>query len=173
MKATVVALPLVIAMAMVPCIARAADFRLALGTGTPVATITLPDDWKPQVNAYGVEATSPDGLSFIVAKIIKPDEKSASDYNDQTTNYIESQGVVFPEVKGDDEPKTTDTDTKINGLDTFVSRLDENTTFMGAPTTVTYYAIPFGETQTLNVITRGAKDDKTLVAIVGTIKPLK
>jgi hypothetical protein len=172
MKAKVFAVLLAV-NALAPSFAWAADFRLALGSGAPVATITLPDDWKPEAGAYGVEATSPDGASFVVAKIIKPDEKSASDYNDQTTNYIQSQGVVFPEVKGDDEPKTTDTDTKINGLDAFVSRLDENTTFKGAPTTVTYYAIPFGETQTLNVITRGAKDDKTLAAIVDTIKPLK
>ncbi|MGD0634847.1 MAG: hypothetical protein ABSA13_11295 [Beijerinckiaceae bacterium] len=152
--------------------AEAAEFPLALDGGKPAASITLPDDWKPRDGAHGVEGTSPDGLLFLVAKIIKPDEQAAANYNDETTAYFEEQGVAFSAVKEDADPKTTDTDTKINGLDTFVSRLDEATAFKGAPTVVTYYAIPLGETQTLNIVTRGPSGDQKLPAIVATVKAL-
>lgn len=159
-------------MLSLPIRAGAAEFPLALDGGKPAASISLPDEWKPRDGAHGVEGTSPDGLSFLVAKIIKPDEQSAGIYNDETTAYFEEQGVAFSHVKDDADPKTTDTDTKINGLDTFVSRLDEPTVFKGAPTVVTYYAIPLGETQTLNIVTRGPSGDQKLVAIVGTVKAI-
>ena len=152
--------------------ASAAEFPLALDGGKAAASIALPDAWKPRSGAHGVEGASPDGLLFLVAKIIKPDEQAAADYNDETTAYFEEQGVAFSDVKEDADPKTTDTDTKVNGLDIFVSRLDEPTAFKGAPTVVTYYAIPLGEAQTLNIVTRGPSGDQTLPAIVGTVKAL-
>jgi hypothetical protein len=37
---------------------------------------------------------------------------------------------------------------------------------------VTYYAIPLGETQTLNIVTRGPSGDQKLPAIVATVKAL-
>ena len=78
--------------------AEAAEFPLALDGGKPAASITLPDDWKPRDGAHGVEGTSPDGLLFLVAKIIKPDEQAAANYNDETTAYFEEQGVAFSAV---------------------------------------------------------------------------
>jgi hypothetical protein len=152
--------------------AQAADFLLALEGERPAVSITLPDDWKPKAGLHGVEGISPDGLQFVLAKIIKPDEKAAADYNDETTAYFEEQGVVFSGVSEDTDPKTTDSDTKINGLDTFVSRLDEPTVFKGAPTVVTYYAIPLGGTRTLNIVTRGPSGNQTLPAIVATVRAL-
>jgi hypothetical protein len=152
--------------------AAAADFPLALEGQKPAASITLPDDWRPKAGAHGVEGTSPDGLSFILAKVIKPDENAAAEYNDETTAYFQEQGVVFSNAGEDAEPKTSDSDIKINGLDTFVSRLDEATAFKGAPTVVTYYATPLGETQTLNIVTRGPSGSQALPAIVATVRAL-
>lgn len=151
----------------------AAEFPLGLDGAKPTASITVPDDWKPKTGAHGVEGASPDGSAFIVAKMLKAGEAPAADYNEETMGYLLEQGVTFPAVAADDDPDTTDTDTKINGLDTFVSRLDGETVFKGRPTVVTYYAIPFGDTQTLNIVTRGPSGDKTLPAIVATVKPLR
>ena len=100
------------------------------------------------------------------------DEKAAGDYDAETTGYLEEQGVVFAPAREGVEAKTTDSDTRINDLEAFVSRVDDPTTFRGSPTTVTYYAIPVGDAQTLNIVTRGPRDDPRLAATVATVKPL-
>ena len=156
-----------------PTLASAADFPLALDKNKPVASITIPDDWKPKLGERGLEGTAPDGRSFIVVKVIKADEKIVGEYNDETTSYLAEQGVTFPDTKSDADDKTTDLETRVNDLDVFTSQLDEPTTFKGMPTSVVYYAIPFGEAQTLNIITRGPKDDATLATILASVKSAK
>ncbi len=152
--------------------AWAADIPLAFGDGKPAVSIVIPDDWHPKLGRRGVEGMSPDGQSFLVAKVIKGDEKAAGDYDAETAGYLEEQGVAFAPLRPGAEAKTTDSDIKINDLDAFVSRVDDPTTFKGAPTTVTYYAIPVGDAETLNIVTRGRRDDPALAAVVATVKPL-
>lgn len=153
--------------------AKAAEFPLAFGEGKPVATMTVPDAWHPKLGRHGLEGAAPDGLSSVVARVIKADEKAARDYDAETTGYLEEQGVAFPPLKDGVETKTTDLDTRISDLDAFVSRVDDPTTFKGAPTTVTYYAIPVGDAQTLNIVTRGPRDDPALAAMVATVRPFR
>ena len=157
---------------MPPMSAVAAEFALALGTAKPLVSITIPDAWHPKIGAHGAEGTAPGGQIFVAARIIKSDEKAAGDYDAETPGYLEQQGVVFPPSQAGVDTKTTDIDMKINGLDAFISRLDEPTTFKGGPTTLTYYAVPMSETETLNIVTRGPRDDAALAAVVATIKPL-
>ena len=151
---------------------QAAEFALALGGAKPLVSITIPDSWHPRLGRHGLEGTAPDGLAAITARIINADEQAAGDYDAETTLYLEQQGVAFAPTQEGVEAKTTDTDTKINGLDAFVSRVDDPTTFKGASTTVTYYAVPVGDSQTLNIVTRGPRDDPGLAAAVATVKPL-
>ena len=165
-----VAASLVVVFFALTAPARAADFTLAFGTAKPLVSITIPDAWHPKLGAHGAEGTAPGGQSFLAAKIIKADEKAAADYDAETTGYPEEQGVVFPPTRSGAETKTTDFDTKINGLDAFVSRLDEPTTFKGGSTSLTYYAIPVSDTETLNIVTRGPRDDAALAGVVATIK---
>lgn len=57
----------------------------------PVATVSIPDDWKTNAFDDGVEATSEDGEVYLA--IEKANAKGVSDSMDEALKYLKDKGV--------------------------------------------------------------------------------
>ena len=74
----------------------------------PAVGIALPDGWKPREVEHGVEATSPDGETYIALETATA--KHMEQLIDEDIDFLTEQGVVI-------DRKTQQTrDTTMNGL---------------------------------------------------------
>jgi len=93
-------------LSCLPGLAEAKSFKLA--GNKPVATVTLPDSWKPDEYDWGVEAQSPDDEIYVAVEMatVKGLEKAA----EQAMQFFKKQGVT---LKGD----PVQSEHKLNGMD--------------------------------------------------------
>ena len=77
----------------------------------PLASITLPDDWKAEVynEGEGVEAVSPDKQVYLA--IETTDADNVEDATKEAAEYLANKGVMF------DDESIKKSEQKINGMD--------------------------------------------------------
>jgi opacity protein-like surface antigen len=75
----------------------------------PIATITIPDSWKPTETESGIEATSDDQAIYLSIDIA--DAKTSDKVIDDAVAFLEKNGV---KIDGSTQKQS---DEKINGMD--------------------------------------------------------
>lgn len=98
---------LALTIALLPTCAFAGSFPLP--AETPVASVAIPDDWKPNVYEGGVEGNSPDGTIYIAAEVV-----TATDIKSTTEEALKlfiKQGLTI------DEGSIKQSDLKAGGMD--------------------------------------------------------
>ncbi len=96
-------------LAVLSCLPGLAEAKTVKLTGAkPVATVTIPDSWKPDEYDWGVEAQSPDDEIYVAVEVssVKGLEKAA----EEAMKFYKKQGVT---VKGD----PVQSEHKLNGMD--------------------------------------------------------
>lgn len=87
--------------------ARAAD--LTFPSDDPVATISVPDSWKPEETETGMQAMSPDDAISIYIDVA--DATTSDKVIDDAVAFLEKNGVTIADTK------PTETNGKANGID--------------------------------------------------------
>ena len=88
----------------VPAFAKTFD----LPDANPAVTVTLPNAWKPSEVEKGVEATSPDGETYIAVETATA--KGMTTLIDEDIQFLSDQGVVI------DKSTQQSQDTTANGI---------------------------------------------------------
>lgn len=79
-----------------------------LPDANPAVTVALPDGWKPRAVEKGVEATSPDGETYIAMETATA--KGMEKLIDEDIDFLSGQGVVI------DRASQQSQDTTVNGI---------------------------------------------------------
>jgi hypothetical protein len=135
----------------------------------PFASVSIPDEWKPEAYDNGVEATSDDGGIYIAIESVTG--KSLDESIDEAVKFLEKQGVKVDEKSAETkESKLKDMDvvyTKWSGKDEDGPchvTLSIVAIAKGKGLLVIYWASPEAE--------KGEENNKTLDEIVDSITAL-
>ena len=83
----------------------------AIPSDEPVATVSIPDSWKPKPYEGGTQGTSPDGKVYVAIEMVKADDVGQA--TEDGIKWFAKQGVEI-------DPSTMKTkDIKINDLPAF------------------------------------------------------
>ena len=98
-----------VAAALACCLTFSAEAKVfELPEANPAVTITLPNNWKPSETEHGVEATSPDGETYVAAETAT--EKGMNALIDEDIAFLTKSGVVI------DRSTQQTQDTTANGI---------------------------------------------------------
>ena len=98
-----------VAAALACCLAFSAEAKVfELPEANPAMTITLPNNWKPSETEHGVEATSPDGETYVAAETATA--KGMNQLIDEDIAFLTKAGVVI------DRSTQQTQDTTANGI---------------------------------------------------------
>jgi hypothetical protein len=132
----------------------------------PVATITIPDSWKPSETDTGVDAVSPDNAIYISVDVAAADEteKVVRD----AAEYLQKKGVT---VDKSTAKQTTDT---LNGMPLAIYDMDGKDE--DGPVSVSIAAAGVSDKTNLVITYWGAKgdedkDQQQFVDILHSLKP--
>lgn len=132
----------------------------------PVATITIPDSWKPKETDTGIDATSPDNAIYLSLDIASADEteKVVKDAAD----YLQKKGVTVDKTT---TKQTTDT---LNGMPVAVFDMDGKDE--DGPVSISIAAVGVNDKTNLVLTYWGTKGDEDkdaqqFVNILHSLKP--
>jgi len=100
-------LALALTIALLPACAFAKSFSIP--SDAALASVSIPDDWKPSTYDNGVEGNSPDGTIYVAAEVV-----TATDVKSTTEEALKlfiKQGLKI------DENSTKQSDFKVGGMD--------------------------------------------------------
>jgi hypothetical protein len=144
--------------------AKAAD--MTFPSDDPVATISVPDEWKPEETETGMQAFSPDNAISIYFDVA--DAKTSDKVIDDAIAFLQKNGVKITDAK------PTQTDGKANGID--ITAYDFDGTDADGPVSVGLAVLSPKPGKLLVVTYWGSKGDEDSHAgevngIIQSIKP--
>jgi hypothetical protein len=150
--------------AFLPAVAEAATLTFPINA--PVASMEIPDSWKPHETATGIDAVSPDDAVYLSIDVAAASE----------TEKVVQNAVTFLKTKGvtADTSTAEQTDDTLNGMQ--MSIIDMNGSDQDGAVSVSLAAVSINEKTNLVITywgTKGAedKDQDQIVAIFDSLKP--
>ncbi|NTF45498.1 histidine kinase [Rhizobium sp. AC27/96] len=155
------------ALAAFPMLANAKT--LAFPSEAPIASVTIPDNWKPQETETGIDANSPDAAIYFALDVASGDnvEKVIGD----AVDFLDKNGV-----KIDASTRKDDDSNEVNGMK--MSILNWQGTDADGPVNINLGVLSPAPNKILVLTYWGSKDDqakheKEVLDIIGSIKPAK
>jgi hypothetical protein len=150
-----------------PLFAHAATLKFP--SDKPIASITIPDSWKPEETETGVEGTSSDSAVYLSADVA--DNKSMDKVVTDAIDFLTKNGVTIDPSTQKETPVT-----EVNGMQ--MTTLDWDGKDEDGPVSV---GLLFVQTSSDNALvvtywgTKGEEDkhDAEVQAIFASIKPVK
>jgi hypothetical protein len=163
MKKTIALALLVLAS---PLAAHAATLKFP--SDKPVASITIPDSWKPEETESGVEGTSADSAVYLSADVAT--STSMKQVVDDALQFLSKNGVTIDTSTQKDTPETD-----VNGLK--MTSLEWDGKDEDGPVSVGLLFVQTSADNALVVTYWGSKGDEDkhdaeVKAIVASIKPV-
>ncbi|NLR97863.1 histidine kinase [Rhizobium sp. P38BS-XIX] len=155
------------AFAALPLLANAKT--LAFPSEAPIASVSIPDNWKPQETESGIDANSPDAAIYFALDVATGDnvDKVISD----AVDFLDKNGVkIDPSSRKDDDSN------EINGMK--LSVLNWQGTDSDGPVNINLGLLSPAPNKLLVLTYWGSKEDqakheKEVLDIIGSIKPAK
>ncbi|MGG6896818.1 MULTISPECIES: histidine kinase [Rhizobium] len=142
---------------------------LAFPSDAPVASVTVPDSWKPKETESGIDANSPDSAIYFALDVASGDnvEKVVGD----AISFLDKNGV-----KVDDSTRKDDDSNEVNGMK--LSILNWQGTDENGAVNINLGVLSPAPNKILVLTYWGSKEDQDkhkqeVLDIIGSIKPAK
>jgi hypothetical protein len=150
--------------AFLPVMAQAAT--LEFPSDEPIASVTIPDAWKPKETTSGIDATSDDSAVYLSIDVA--DEATSDKIIDEAFAFLQKNGVTI------DEKTQKESEAEINGMK--MKTFDWDGSDKEGPVSIGVAVLSPTEGKLLLITywgTKGKQDahDDELVAILNSLKP--